>query len=83
MPTPFFARSYPQHIKYMGSKARIADFIVEGLNRVHEGGPVCDLFAGACTLSGAIGGQVDMISNDIQSYSAVIAQSYLHRISKK
>jgi len=82
MTAMFTSRSYPQHIKYMGSKARIAGFVVDGINRVHKSGPVCDLFAGACTLSGALGNQVDIVSNDIQHYSEVIAQSYLHRISR-
>lgn len=77
----FVSRSYPLHIKYMGSKARIIDFVVEGINSVYEGGPVCDLFAGACSLSGALGNQVQFISNDIQNYSKFIAQTYLHKIS--
>ncbi|BCG92584.1 site-specific DNA-methyltransferase [Mesorhizobium sp. 131-2-1] len=65
----------------MGSKAGIIDFVVDGISRAHRGGPVCDLFAGACSLSGAIGNQVDVISNDIQSYSQTIAHIYLHAAS--
>lgn len=74
-------RAFPQVIKYMGSKAGIIDFVVEGLREAYRGGVVCDLFAGACTLSGAIGHAVPMVSNDIQAYSKVIAQVYLHRLS--
>jgi adenine-specific DNA-methyltransferase len=77
------ARPYPQVIKYMGSKAGIIDFVVEGINAVHSGGRVCDLFAGACSLSGALAGQVPMLSNDIQTYSSIIAQTYLHRLSER
>lgn len=80
-PNTLHARAYPQVIKYMGSKAGIIDFVVEGINRVHLGGRVCDLFSGACSLSGAIGDQVSMVSNDIQAYSASIAHAYLHRLS--
>lgn len=75
------SRAFPQAIKYMGSKAGIIDFVVEGLREAYRGGVVCDLFAGACTLSGAIGHAVPMVSNDIQAYSKAIAQVYLHRLS--
>lgn len=75
-------RSYPQLIKYMGSKARIADFVTEGIRGAYRGGYVCDLFAGACTLSGVIGHSVPMVSNDIQTYSKVLAHAYLHKLSK-
>lgn len=74
-------RDYPLVIKYMGSKARLIDFVVEGLQDAYREGPVCDLFAGACSLSGAIGHSARMISNDIQSYSKTIATTYLHRMT--
>lgn len=76
-------RDFQQVIKYMGSKAGIIDFVIEGLNLAYKGGVVCDLFAGACTLPGAIGHCVPMLVNDIQVYSSVIAHVYLHRISEK
>lgn len=68
---------YPQYIKYMGSKSKIMDFVIEGINEVYSGGVVCDLFAGSASLSGAIGHQVPVHSNDIQSYSSIVAQTYL------
>lgn len=68
---------FPQFIKYMGSKAKILEFVVSGINRVYSGGGVCDLFAGSASLAGAIGNQVPFVSNDIQSYSAVLAGAYL------
>lgn len=74
-------RDYPQVIKYMGSKAKIIKFVAEGLREAYRGGPICDLFAGACTLSGALGHAAPIISNDIQSYSKVISQIYLHKLS--
>jgi len=71
-------QNYPHFIKYMGSKSKIMDFVVDGLNQVHDGGAVCDLFAGSGSLAGAIGRQASIVSNDIQAYSAVIADTYLN-----
>lgn len=67
----------PHFIKYMGSKKKIINFIVEAINEVNTGGPVCDLFAGSSVLSGVLRNQTHMISNDIQAYSAVLAKAYL------
>lgn len=69
--------SPPQIIKYMGSKARLLDFVVDGINSVYSGGGCCDLFAGSAILSGAIGRSVPVFSNDIQNYSSVLAGYYL------
>lgn len=69
---------FPSLIKYMGSKTKIIDFIVDGINFVHQKDrPVLDLFAGSASLAGAIGRQVNFISNDIQEYSKVLSQTYL------
>lgn len=65
------------YIKYMGSKTKILDFVLEGISNVHTTGALCDLFAGSCSLSGALGNQLPMVSNDIQHYSAVLARTYL------
>ncbi len=48
-------RGYPQVIKYMGSKAKIIEYVSGGIRSVHAQGYVCDLFAGAGSLAGAIG----------------------------
>src|SRR5688572_19279681 len=66
-----------QFIKYMGSKTKLLPFVIDSIEEVYEGGIICDLFAGSCSLSGAIGSQAPMVSNDIQAYSAVIAKAYL------
>ena len=66
-----------QFIKYMGSKTKILPFVISGIEEVYEGGFICDLFAGSGTLSGALGTQVPMISNDIQYYSAILGKAYL------
>lgn len=76
--SPLVEQSYPQFIKYMGSKSKIMGFVLEGINDVYDGGPVCDLFAGSCSLAGAIGHQVPVHSNDIQIYSSVLAETYLN-----
>jgi adenine-specific DNA-methyltransferase len=52
-------------------------FVLDGLNEVYSGGAVLDLFAGSASLAGAIGRQVAFHSNDIQSYSSILAQTYL------
>lgn len=74
-------RKYPQLIKYMGSKAKIIKFVSESIDSVYEGGEVCDLFGGACSLSGALGGKYPIHSNDIQSYSGLLASIYLKPVS--
>lgn len=71
-------RPYPQYIKYMGSKSRIMDFVLSGINEVYDGGELCDLFAGSASLAGAVGNQLPVHSNDIQSYSAVLSGAYLN-----
>jgi adenine-specific DNA-methyltransferase len=70
----------PSLIKYMGSKSEIIQYVVAGLNDIHKDNqPVCDLFAGSATLSGAIRGSgVEIISNDIQQYSEILAKTYLN-----
>jgi len=73
-------RAYPQLIKYMGSKAKIIDFVSESINSVYNGGVLCDLFSGASSISGALGAGYPIHANDIQSYSSLIASVYLKPI---
>ncbi|MCJ0824973.1 DNA adenine methylase [Luteimonas sp. 50] len=75
--TKITQRPYPQYIKYMGSKSKIMDFVLSGINDVYEDGGICDLFGGSASLAGAVGDQVAIHSNDIQAYSAVLAGAYL------
>ncbi|WP_257128904.1 DNA adenine methylase [Priestia megaterium] len=67
----------PHIIKYMGSKKKIIDYVIEGIDECYTGGTVVDLFAGSTVLSGALRNQVPMISNDIQQYSAMLSNTYL------
>lgn len=83
LPPILSKRSYPTFVKYMGSKNAIMDFVLEGINTVYDGRPVCDLFAGSASLAGAIGNQVNMHVNDIQSYTAILADSYLNSADTK
>lgn len=71
-------RTYPHYIKYMGSKSKIMDFVLSGINEVYDGGALCDLFGGSASLAGAVGDQISVHSNDIQAYSAVLAEAYLN-----
>ncbi len=72
-----FNMKVPHIIKYMGSKRELLEYLVGTINEIYEGETVCDLFAGTCVLSGALGASVEMHSNDIQKYSAVLAETYL------
>lgn len=65
------------YIKYMGSKSKIIDFVLNEIRASHNGGPICDLFAGSCTLAGYLRDDFDFISNDIQAYSSVLGKAFL------
>ncbi|MFP8917168.1 DNA adenine methylase [Enterococcus innesii] len=73
----FSNRNFPGLIKYMGSKTKIIDYVINGISDVYLGETVVDLFAGSGTLSGALRGRVPIISNDIQHYSEILSGSYL------
>ena len=77
VPARLVAYKYPHYIKYMGSKSKIMDFVINGINEVYAGGTILDLFAGSASLSGALRNQVPVHSNDIQEYSATLAAAYL------
>ena len=74
--------SFPNFVKYMGSKSALIDEVVSAIDRIYEGELLCDLFAGSATLSGVFGNQLPMISNDIQKYSAVLAETYFSDYTK-
>lgn len=84
--TALFNAESIHYIKYMGSKTKILPFVISGIEEVLHGDSVCDLFAGSCSLSGALKDQITIISNDIQKYSSIIAKTYLtdwndHKVS--
>lgn len=67
----------PHIIKYMGSKRDLLEYLGNTINEIYEGESICDLFAGTGILSGSLGHNVSMHSNDIQRYSAVLSKTYL------
>jgi adenine-specific DNA-methyltransferase len=67
----------PHVIKYMGSKKKILTNVLDALLELHKKEVICDLFAGSSVLSGALRGQSNVWSNDIQEYSAVLSSLYL------
>lgn len=80
----FTPQPSPSLIKYMGSKTKIINFIIDGINSVHQKDrPVLDLFAGSASLAGAIGKQCNFVSNDIQKYSKILSQTYLVNLSSE
>ena len=80
----FTPQPFPSLIKYMGSKTKIINFIIDGINFVHQKDrPVIDLFAGSASLAGAIGKQCNFVSNDIQEYSKILSQTYLVNLASK
>lgn len=73
----------PSIIKYMGSKKPIIDFIINNIEDIHlNGAIVCDLFSGSCSISAALRKKYNFISNDIQEYSNVLAQTYFSDLSR-
>ena len=64
-------------IKYMGSKKPILNFVLDQISAITPvNGIVCDLFSGSCSISAGLRNQYSVISNDIQSYSEVFAETY-------
>lgn len=72
-------KEFPSVVKYMGSKTEVLDLIEKGFNFLQRDyDNICDLFAGSATLSGALRNEAKVISNDVQMYSSVFANTYLN-----
>lgn len=72
-------KDFPSVVKYMGSKTDVLDLIEKGFNCLGKKYDyVCDLFAGSATLSAALRGHTNVISNDVQMYSEVFTNAYLN-----
>jgi adenine-specific DNA-methyltransferase len=68
----------PHILKYMGSKREILDFVLEGIRSLDVKDTwVCDLFAGTSVVSGSLKSEFNIHANDIQSYSAILSNTYL------
>lgn len=68
----------PHLMKYMGSKREIIDFIMESIRLLDiDSEWFCDLFAGTSVVGCSLQDEYNLQINDIQSYSAVFANTYL------
>lgn len=70
-------------IKYMGSKKPILSFVLDQISAITPAnGIICDLFSGSCSISAGVRNQYGVISNDIQTYSKVFAETYFSDFSQ-
>lgn len=69
-------------IRYMGNKNKLLDFIIpEILNLTDNEDVVCDLMSGTCSISYALKEFRNIITNDIQFYSYIIAKALIENNS--
>lgn len=71
-----FSNQYFRALNYLGSKLRILDFIegaIDSISQKEEG--VCDLFAGAGSVTYRLSRNRKVYSSDIQEYSRVICSA--------
>lgn len=74
----------PHLLKYMGSKREILCYIDEVVEDLHANSPCfCDLFSGTAVVSAAFLDKYDVISNDVQQYSSVFANTYSSNIAEQ
>jgi len=68
----------PHLLKYMGSKREIIDFVTTAVNGFDvQSDWFCDLFSGTGIVGASLKSKYNIHSNDIQSYSSVLAKTYL------
>jgi adenine-specific DNA-methyltransferase len=71
----------PHLLKYMGSKREIISFVVDAIKSLNVNSTwFCDLFAGTSVVAGSMKSLYNVHANDIQSYSAVLAGTYLSNL---
>jgi len=71
----------PHLLKYMGSKREIIDFVTDAIKSLDvESTWLCDLFAGTSVVAGSLKSHYNIHVNDIQAYSAVLANTYLSNL---
>lgn len=68
-------------MNYIGSKFSLLDFLQDSIKSVNlnlENITFCDMFAGTCSVAKAFKKQVkQVIANDLEFYSFVLAQNYI------
>ena len=68
----------PHVLKYMGSKREILDFVTTAIEELDVKCTwFCDLFSGTSVVGASLKTKYNIHSNDIQSYSGVLAKTYL------
>lgn len=71
----------PHLLKYMGSKREILDFVKNSVDELNVNSPwFCDLFTGSGVVAGTFKGKYNIHANDIQTYSSVLAHTYLSNL---
>lgn len=70
----------PHIIKYMGAKTSIIDYITESVDNIKFNGTVYDLFAGTTIVSAYLNKKYDVVINDVQEYSSILAKAYLNKL---
>lgn len=78
-----FGNHYFRALNYLGSKLRILDFIegaVDSISLPQDG--VCDLFAGAGSVTYRLSRTRKVYSSDIQEYSRVICSALTRKINR-
>lgn len=69
-------------IRYMGVKTKLLEYIVPAIDKVTPiGGTVCDLMAGSNVVAYSLKDKYNVISNDVQEYSYVIAKAVIENPS--
>ena len=68
----------PHILKYMGGKREMLEAIGEEVQRIDDGTgrTFCDLFSGTAIVSYAFSDTYEVVSNDIQKYSSIFANTY-------
>lgn len=65
-------------MRYLGSKAKLLDFIHKTFNKFNiEGSVLCDLFAGTSCVADSFKGEYEIIANDFMHYSYCFSKAKL------
>lgn len=73
----------PHFIKYMGAKREILGYIHSSIQELNvDSTNLCDLFSGTSVVAASFSDEYNIHANDIQQYSSVFSNTYLHNISR-
>lgn len=76
------ADNIPHILKYMGGKREILSDIHHAINLMDVGcDTFCDLFAGTAIVAYAMSDEYNLVVNDIQQYSEILARCYMNDYS--